>query len=115
MYHAVKGDVFNPDRSWGVVRYLTREECEEIDGDAESFGHRTEVIAELMPADNGDDERCAVLFAAAPTLLDEAEKFAADYAAYLDSDDHELPDISGLLAAIASAKELRPASAGPPA
>jgi len=54
-WEARKGDVLNPDRTWGVVRLLSREAC------------ITEVIAEVTcgPTDECD----ARLMAAAPDLL----------------------------------------------
>ena len=66
---ARKGDVFNPDRTWGVVRVLSLQECQEIDGDEAVAGSRTEIVAEVCAADNGTDEADARLFAAAPDLL----------------------------------------------
>lgn len=65
---AVKGDVLNPDRTYGVVKYLTLEQCEEIDGDEAAYPSRTEVIAEVCcgPTDEAD----AFLLAAAPELLE---------------------------------------------
>lgn len=66
---AIKGDVFNQDRTWGVSKYLSREQCEEIDGEDATWPSRTEVIAEVCFASNGTDEADAKLMAAAPNLL----------------------------------------------
>ena len=41
---------------------------------------------------------------AAPWLLAEAESFLTDFEQYIDNDDYDLPDPSGLRAAIARAK-----------
>jgi hypothetical protein len=68
-WEARKGDVFNPDRTWGVVKPMSLQECQEIDGDDAVAGKRSVVIAEIMAADNGTDEADARLFAAAPELL----------------------------------------------
>ena len=66
---ARKGDVFNPYRTWGVVRVLSLQECQQVDGDEAVAGSRTEIVAEVCAADNGTDEADARLFAAAPELL----------------------------------------------
>jgi len=55
-WEAREGDVFNPQRTWGIVKLLTKEACEEIDGDDSGFGSRTEVIAEICSAQDGVDE-----------------------------------------------------------
>ncbi len=68
-WEARKGDVFNPDRTWGVVRVLSLQECQQVDGDEAVAGSRTEVVAEVCAADNGTDEADARLCAAAPELL----------------------------------------------
>lgn len=78
---AVKGDVLNPDRTWGIVKYLSRESHHQIDGDDAQYPSRTEVIAEVCYADNGADEADAVLMAAAPDLLAEL-RFIAEYLAF---------------------------------
>jgi hypothetical protein len=52
---------------------------------------------------NGPDEANARLIAEAPTLLKEAAAFVADFEAYINSDDYDLPDPSELLASIARA------------
>ena len=53
---AVKGDVLNPDRTWGVVVYLSKEGHEEIDGPDCEYPSRTEIIAEVCigPTDESD-------------------------------------------------------------
>ena len=67
---AREGDVFNPDRPWGVVTLLSRDECEGVDGDDSLYGQRTVVIAEVMDADRPEiAEADARLMAAAPALL----------------------------------------------
>jgi|LakMenEpi03Aug12_release.lakeMendotaPanAssembly.Ray.scaffolds.fasta_scaffold298614_5 hypothetical protein len=77
-WEARKGDVFNPDRTWGVVRVLALQECQQVDGDEAVAGSRTEIVAEVCAADNGTDEADARLFAAAPDLL-AACQLALDY------------------------------------
>lgn len=67
-WEARAGDVLNPDRTWGVVRPLTREQCIEIDGNASEFGKRTEVIAEVCLAVT--DENDAKLMAVGPEAVD---------------------------------------------
>jgi hypothetical protein len=64
---AIEGDTFNPDRPWGVSRYLPIEAVREIDGDEAEPNSRTEVIAEVCdgPAAAAD----AVAIAALPTVL----------------------------------------------
>lgn len=71
---ARKGDVLNPDRTYGVVKLLSRETCRMIDGDESAYGQRTEIVAEVCAADNGTDKADAILFAAAPDLLEACEK-----------------------------------------
>lgn len=67
---AREGDVCNPERPWGVVKLLSPEECEAVDGDQSLYGERTVVIAEVMPADKPEvEEADARLMAAAPALL----------------------------------------------
>jgi hypothetical protein len=62
-----KGDVFNADRPYGIVKPLSRESCIYIDGDDRAYGDRTEVIAEVC--DGVTAEADARLIAAAPDLL----------------------------------------------
>lgn len=72
-WFAKKGDTLNPDRTWGVVVPLTREECEEIDGDAQGFDAngdgRTVVVAEVCDTSHDDGEADARLLAQAPAML----------------------------------------------
>lgn len=51
-----------------------------------------------------EDIARARLMTAAPELLGEAKAFLAEFNAYIEGDDCELPDPSGLLAAIAKAE-----------
>lgn len=44
----LKGDTFNPNRPYGICKYLSREAHYEIDGDDMDYPSRTEVIAEIM-------------------------------------------------------------------
>ena len=67
-----KGDTLNPDRTFGIVRLLSRDECLQIDGDDSGFGGRTEVIAEVT--DGTTAEADARLIAAAPELLEALRK-----------------------------------------
>lgn len=69
-WHARKGDVLNPARSWGVVRLLSKDECEAVDGDLSCFGDRSEVIAEVYATHDSQDAADARLLAAAPDLLE---------------------------------------------
>ena len=62
-----KGDTLNPDRPFGIVRLLSRDECLQIDGDDSGFGDRSEVIAEVT--DGTEAVADARLIAAAPALL----------------------------------------------
>lgn len=73
-WEARKGDVFNADRTWGVVVPLRREACIAIDGDDSCYGHRTEVIAEVMSGPT--DEADARLIACAPDLLAACKEMA---------------------------------------
>jgi len=83
---ARKGDVLNPYRTWGVVRVLSLQECQEVDGDEAVAGSRTEIVAEVCAADNGTDEADARLFAAAPELLDALKVFARAFGKEVDND-----------------------------
>ena len=66
---AIKGDTFNPERPWGVSKYLSREAHIEIDGDDKEYPCRTEVIAELTETENPQEvEHTAYLIAAAPAM-----------------------------------------------
>lgn len=68
---AVRGDVLRRDRPWGVVDYLTLEECREIDGDEATYPSRTVVVAELTTEDDPERlERDAHRMAAANELYD---------------------------------------------
>lgn len=71
-WQARKGDVFNPERTRGIVIPLSREACIEIDGDDLSFGDRTTVLAEVT--DGPTDEADARLMAAAPQLFAALER-----------------------------------------
>ena len=83
---AIKGDTFNPERPWGVSKYLSREAHIEIDGDDKEYPCRTEVIAELTETETPQEvEHTAYLIAAAPALyaaLREAEQHLTDLANY---------------------------------
>lgn len=70
IWEARKGDTFHRDRPWGVVVPISREACEEVDGDDSMYGNRTEVIAEVCPAPDGQDEADARLMSAVPELLE---------------------------------------------
>lgn len=80
---ARKGDVLNPDRTWGIVELLSREACIEIDGDDSEYGNRTTVVAEVCAADNSTDERDARLLAAA---WNSYQRHCADPLAAAESD-----------------------------
>ena len=68
---AIKGDTFNPERPWGVSKYLSREAHIEIDGDDKEYPCRTEVIAELTETENPQEvEHTAYLIAAAPAMYE---------------------------------------------
>lgn len=54
-WHARKGDVFNPDRTWGIVTEWTREECDAL-GDPPDTPLRTTVIAEVMAGPTDEDD-----------------------------------------------------------
>lgn len=68
---AIEGDTFNPGRPWGVSRYLSKEDCEEIDGDDATWPSRTEVIAEIMPGPPGLAEADAKFIARACNAHDD--------------------------------------------
>ena len=72
---AVEGDTLNPDRPWGIVRFMSKEECREIDGDDYEYPSRTEVIAEVCagPTAEGD----ARLMSAVKELKDALEQYVA--------------------------------------
>ena len=86
-WEAREKDTLNPTRPWGVVKLLSKEACVEIDGDAELYGERTEVIAEICegPTEKAD----ANLMAAAPDLL-EACKYVVQYHKENDNGEGEL-------------------------
>lgn len=85
-WYAIKGDVLNPDRPWGIVKFLSLEECQEIDGDDATPNSRTSVIAETTSANTEEQsEADAYLLASAPTvlaalerLLEESNPFVTD-------------------------------------
>lgn len=56
---AIEGDTFNPERPWGVSKYLSLEACREIDGDDAKPNSRTEVIAEVCGGVFGQAEQDA--------------------------------------------------------
>lgn len=64
---AIEGDTFNNSRPWGVSKYLSLAECQEIDGDDAQENTRTTVLAEVT--DGPTSEADAKLMAAAPELL----------------------------------------------
>lgn len=67
--HAVKRDVFNPDRPYGVVQYLSLGETKFIDGADAVPNSRSVVIAEVTTGSDPHAARDdATLFAAAPDL-----------------------------------------------
>ena len=68
---AIEGDTLSLDRQWGVSRYLSKEDCEEIDGDDATWPSRTEVIAEIMPGPPGLAEADAKFIAKACNSHDE--------------------------------------------
>ena len=71
LWVAIKGDTFNPERPWGVSKYLSREAHIEIDGDDKEYPCRTEVIAELTETENPQEvEHTAYLIAAAPAMYE---------------------------------------------
>lgn len=70
-WHARKGDVLNPNRPWGVVKLLTAEECEAVDGNLFLLGTRSTVVVEVCAADSEEiEEADARLIAAAPDMLE---------------------------------------------
>ena len=80
---AIKGDTFNPERPWGVSKYLSREAHIEIDGDDKEYPCRTEVIAELTETENPQEvEYTAYLIAAAPAMYEALKEWCDYYAAY---------------------------------
>lgn len=76
-WHAIKGDTFHDNRPWGVSRYLSREACEEIDGDEAEWPSRTEVLAEVTNGPTAEAD--AHLMAAAPDLLASCEAIEAEF------------------------------------
>ncbi len=75
---AIKGDTFNPERPWGVSKYLSREAHIEIDGDDKEYPCRTEVIAELTETENPQEvEHTAYLIAAAPAMYEALQAIEA--------------------------------------
>jgi hypothetical protein len=66
---AREGDTLNPERPWGIVVLLSREECIAIDGDDSTYGQRTSVIAEVCEADGEIHKADAILMAASKDLL----------------------------------------------
>lgn len=76
---AREGDVFNPDRPWGVVRLFSMEENREIDGDDAEENSRSEVIAEVMSGPT--EEADAVAMASVPALL----RALSECVAWIDS------------------------------
>lgn len=83
---AIEGDTFNRNRPWGVSRYLSRQECEEIDGDASTWPSRTEVIAEVCGGSDPEQVKAdARLIAAAPELLEALEHVYEVFAPINDS------------------------------
>lgn len=76
---AIEGDTLNPDRPWGVVRYLSREVCEELGDDPADYPSRTEVVAEICASSNPSQaEADARLFADASTILAERDALRAE-------------------------------------
>lgn len=68
---AIEGDTLNPERPWGVSCYLSREACEEIDGDDATWPSRTEVIAEVCDGEPGVAEADAKFIVRACNAYDE--------------------------------------------
>ena len=66
---AIKGDVLNGDRTWGIVTYLSKDRHMEIDGNLDKYPCRTEVIAEVCSSNTAVDEWDAKLMARSPKLL----------------------------------------------
>ena len=113
---AIKGDTFNPERPWGVSKYLSREAHIEIDGDDKEYPCRTEVIAELTETENPQEvEYTAYLIAAAPAMYEELGKCVSLIRALQERlnaheemcnfDDEE---IAGAIAALAQAEGRHP-------
>lgn len=78
---AIEGDTLNPERPWGVSRYLSREACEEIDGEDATWPSRTEVIAEVCDGEPGIAEADAKFIVRACNAYEDllaACKVAAD-------------------------------------
>lgn len=65
-WHAIQGDTLNPDRTWGVVQYLTLKECQEIDGDDAEYPSRTVVLAEVTAGETSASD--AKMMAASKSL-----------------------------------------------
>ena len=99
---AIKGDTFNPERPWGVSKYLSREAHIEIDGDDKEYPCRTEVIAELTETENPQEvEHTAYLIAAAPAMY---EALQATLAYFLRSKQTHAPEVQIIRQAIAQAE-----------
>lgn len=95
-WHAIRGDTFNPDRSFGVSRYLTLAETQEIDGDDAQPNSRTQVIAEVTTADGAVAAYDAYLLAAAPrmqTVLQQVQRLLKVIGDCKFSDDQGLVDM----------------------
>lgn len=105
---AIEGDTLNPERPWGVSCYLSREACEEIDGEDATWPSRTEVIAEVCDGEPGIAEADARFIVRACNSHDEllaaCKAFVDDFIGYINSDDYDLPDPTALKAAIAKAE-----------
>ena len=99
---AIKGDTFNPERPWGVSKYLSREAHIEIDGDDKEYPCRTEVIAELTETENPQEvEYTAYLIAAAPAMY---EALQATLAYFLRSRQSHAPEVRAIQTALAQAE-----------
>lgn len=70
-WNAIEGDTLNPNRTWGVSRYLTIEQNREVDGDDAEPNTRTEVIAEVCcgPTDEADARLMAHAINTLPKLV----------------------------------------------
>jgi hypothetical protein len=79
---AIEGDTFHRDRPWGVSKYLTLAECEEIDGDEAEEESRTIVLAEVTDGETAEAD--AKLMAAAPELLEALAECVKVYEAHRD-------------------------------